>query len=332
MNDTGKFVVSLDFELMWGVRDLVTKETYGRHLLGVQQALPKILSAFGRCNIKGTFATVGFLFFENKQELLNNLPGSTPGYTDKTLSPYGEYLEQKLGQNDMDDPYHYGLNLIKLIQQTPGQEIGTHTFSHYYCLEEGQDEINFRDDLKAAVSIAEKKGITLTSIIFPRNQVNENYLKVCEEYGIFAYRNNQLSWIYQARSGKEESLGRRALRLIDAYINISGHHCYTNEYMGKESSVNIPGSRFLRPYSSRLSWLEKLRMRRIKNSMTYAARNKLMFHLWWHPHNFGINQQLNFSFLEEILQHYLYLNKKFSFTSYTMSGLAEEIINNKNVK
>ncbi|MBS1497334.1 MAG: polysaccharide deacetylase family protein [Bacteroidetes bacterium] len=329
MKDTGKFVVSLDFELMWGVRDLVTTQTYGQHLLGVQQALPGILSAFSKYQIKGTFATVGFLFFQNKNELLQHLPASIPAYAEKILSPYGDYLQQDIGQNEEDDPYHFGLHLIQLIQNTPGQEIGTHTFSHYYCLENGQTETNFRDDLKAAIDIAQKRGIKITSIIFPRNQVNDSYLNTCKEFGIIAYRNNQKSWIYHARSGKQESLVRRAVRLLDAYVNISGHHCYTHQYMGKCLPVNIPGSRFLRPYTNRLRWLENLRLNRIKKSMTYAAKNNLMYHLWWHPHNFGINQAFNFAFLEKILEHYLYLNNKYAFTSYTMSELAQEILKEK---
>ena len=96
--------------------------------------------------------------------------------------------------------------------------------------------------------------------------------------------------------------------------------------MSAKFPVNIPSSRFLRPYYSKLQFLDWLRLRRIKKSMTHAAKNNLMYHLWWHPHNFGINQLENFSFLEEILVHYRYLNEKYSFTSCTMTELAKEII------
>ena len=61
--------------------------------------------------------------------------------------------------------------------------------------------------------------------------------------------------------------------------------------------------------------------------MTHAAKNNLMYHLWWHPHNFGVDQDENFKFLEEILKHYQYLNKKYNFESITMSNLANEIKN-----
>lgn len=325
MKEAGKLVVSLDLELMWGVRDLVTTATYGQHISGVHTALPEILRYFEIYKVKGTFAAVGFLFFQSKQELLGGLPMMNPQYNDCNLSPYGNYIDTMVGTSLEEDLYHFGAHLIEQIKNTPGQEVGTHTFSHYYCLEPGQNIEEFKHDLDAALATAQKRGMQITSIIFPRNQVNESYLQVCENAGIITYRSNEESWIYRARNAKEETLLRRAFRLLDAYVNISGHHCYTNEYMNKGAMVNIPASRFLRPYSQKLNWLESLRIKRIKDSMTYAAKHNLTYHLWWHPHNFGINQAENFRFLAKILQHYLYLNEQYNFTSITMSELAKEL-------
>ena len=327
---SGKFIVSLDFEITWGVRDIVTVQNYGEHLRGVHQALPKILEYFKKYYIRGTFATVGLLFFENIDELLSNLPEFKPKYTDPNLSPYGDYLVKNVGFNTNDDPYHFAPQLIQRIKNTPYQEIGTHTFSHFYCQEDGQTITDFEHDLKAAFAIAKIRGIDKpTTIVFPRNQINEDYFKVCTALGIIAYRGNEDSWIYAVRSINYKNLFRRSFKLLDAYVNISGHHCYTDEYMQAKSLINIPSSRFLRPYSKSLSWFEGLRLNRIKKSMTYAAKNGLLYHLWWHPHNFGINQDKNFSFLEKVLQHYTYLNKKYDFTSYTMSEVAEMLVTKK---
>ena len=52
--------------------------------------------------------------------------------------------------------------------------------------------------------------------------------------------------------------------------------------------------------------------------MTYAAKNKLMFHLWWHPHNFGANTDNNMATLNAILEHYKKLNIRYGFESATM--------------
>lgn len=323
--DTGSFVISLDCELMWGVRDEVNKEVYGQHILGDHQVIPTLLDCFHKFGIKATFASVGFLFFKDKQEMLSHLPGKKPAYKDADLSPYGKYIETEVGNNYEDDKYHFGWPLLAMIKESPGQEIGTHTFSHYYCLEEGQTTDEFEADTQTAITVAKEKDIKIESIIFPRNQVNEEYLDVCRKMGIFAYRGTEKSWIYSARSSKNESLVRRFVRLADAYINLSGHHCYTYEYMGRSFPIDIPSSRFLRPYLKTLKWFEGMRLKRITDSMTYAAKHKLTYHLWWHPHNFGVNQDENFAFLEKILSHYQYLNKKYSFTSKTMSELSKEM-------
>ncbi len=322
----GKFIISLDFELYWGVRDVQTIEQYGKHILGVHTMMPALLETFRKNNIKATFSAIGFLFFETREEMLANLPDRLPRYVNKNLSPYEGHFE-KVGANFNTDLYHYAPQLIKLLQQYPEQEIGSHTFSHYYCLEAGQNPEDFRADLKQAIKAASKYNITLTSLVFPRNQFNESYISICDELGIICYRGNEHHWIYRAKSGENESLFRRAARLLDSYLNISGYNCYTDDFMKSRYPVDIPASRFLRPYSHTLRIFEKIRLKRIKSAMTHAAKNNLTYHLWWHPHNFGINQQKNFSFLDSLLIHYQYLHRKYNFSSYTMSELALKIKN-----
>jgi len=68
--------------------------------------------------------------------------------------------------------------------------------------------------------------------------------------------------------------------------------------------------------------LEKMRLRRIKQSMTYAAENNQLFHLWWHPHNFGKDIGANMIFLEQILEHYKELNMNYNMQSLSMSEVA----------
>ena len=323
--ENGSFVISLDFEIYWGVRDLVSIAGYKNNLLGVRKAIPAMLQLFNKYSIHVTFSTVGFIFFENKHELFDKLPSKKPNYILPGLSPYGNHLNG-IGDNEYEDPFHYGFSLIKLIQQH-NQEIGTHTFSHYYCLEDGQTVEDFREDIRAAKSIAEKKGVKLKSIVFPRNQYSEEYLNICKEEGLISFRGNELSWIYTAHKHERETFIRRICRFIDAYFNITGHHCYTNKYMKKTEPINIPSSRFLKPYSKIFSFMDGLRLKRITRSMTYAAENGLTYHLWWHPHNFGINLKENIAFLEKILLHYKKLSKKYAFTSVSMTQLAEQLIN-----
>jgi hypothetical protein len=69
--------------------------------------------------------------------------------------------------------------------------------------------------------------------------------------------------------------------------------------------------------------LDGLRLGRIKNAMTDAALNKRLYHLWWHPHNFGRNTAQNIAFLERIAEHYVLLRERHGFASLNMEELSE---------
>ena len=71
--------------------------------------------------------------------------------------------------------------------------------------------------------------------------------------------------------------------------------------------------------------MERLRLNRILKSMTHAAKSGEVYHLWWHPHNFGKNQNENLIFLQHILQHFSFLKKEYGFESCSMRSLSEQI-------
>lgn len=315
----GAFVISLDYELLWGVWDVTTKEKYGDHIRGVKNVIPALLKTFEDYNIKATFATVGILFSENREGLAGFIPEKKPAYSNPD---YNVYLKEfaTIGQCENDDPYHFGYSLFEMIRQSH-HEVATHTFSHYYCLEEGQSEDEFDADIKAAVKIAEEKKIQLTSLVFPRNQINETYLPVLANNGIKVYRGNPVSWIYKPRKFSAEIPFVRLCRLLDTYFPVSGYNTFSVD-RNTTLPVNVPASRFLKPYNKKLAWLEKLKLKRIMSEMTHAARTNSTYHLWWHPHNFGVNIQENMGNLVTLLKHYQFLHTKYGFTNLTMKEAA----------
>lgn len=318
-------VISLDFELYWGLRDIVTLGDYRTNLLGERSVIPALLKLFDEYRIHATWAIVGMMFFETREDLIRALPSKTPNYADQNLSPYPHI--QNIGRDEQEDPFHYAPSLIKLIASSSDQEIGSHTFSHYYCLEKGHSVEAFRADLEAAMKATSRYNINVETIVFPRNQVNDETLSICNEFGITAYRGNESSWIYQARSRKAEALFRRGLRLLDAYINLTGHNCYSPEDLQSKLPLNIPSSRFLRPFSKRFQIFEPLRLRRILSNITHAAKNGLIYHLWWHPHNFGADIQENLLFLRRILDHYTSMKQTYGMESLNMGELARRLMN-----
>jgi peptidoglycan/xylan/chitin deacetylase (PgdA/CDA1 family) len=314
----GIFTISLDFELYWGVRDKRSIEQYGENLRGVRSAIREMLKTFNTNGIHATWATVGFLFFKDAAELKKYLPECLPNYKLEKLSPY-VYLATT---ENLDAECHFAPDMVDLIAQHKGQEIGTHTFSHYYCLESGQSLAEFRDDLKAAVTVAKSRGLSVNSLVFPRNQWNKDYLAILDELGVSCYRGNEASWIYKASDNEGQGKLQRLVRLLDSYVNLSGHHTHELSHCLATAPCNIPASRFLRPYSKRLAVLDDLRLKRITKSMEDAAINKRIFHLWWHPHNFGKNTEQNIVFLNKIIDHYKVLQEKYDMKSLNMGELA----------
>jgi hypothetical protein len=317
----GVFVISLDFELLWGVRDQRTIADYGANILGVRQAVPALLDLFAERNIACTWATVGLLFFATNRAMLAGLPARKPRYTNARISSY-HYLDE-VGADEEHDPYYFGLSLIRRILDYPAQEIGTHTFSHFYCLEEGGDVEAFRADLEAARAAAELVGIKLASIVFPRNQIHRAHLSVCRELGLRAFRGNERVWFHRGRRECEQTRLVRASRLADSYLPIAGPHDHEPTLI--DGMVDIPASRFLRPVG-RSAVLERMRLRRITSAMETAARRRKLFHLWWHPHNFGVDLQKNLAFLRAILDCFRSLQERYGMRSMTMAAVADEVL------
>lgn len=60
----GTFVVSLDFELWWGIRDAIPLARYRDNLIGERVAVEVLLERFTKRGIRATWATVGALFWK----------------------------------------------------------------------------------------------------------------------------------------------------------------------------------------------------------------------------------------------------------------------------
>jgi len=315
-----QLIISLDFELMWGVRDHRSIQNYGKSILGARAAIPCMLDLFEKYEVRATWAAVGMLLFSNKKDLMNNIPSMRPSYSHSTLNPYETI--SNIGANEKEDPYHFALSLAKQIVDAEGMELGSHTFSHYYCLEEGQSNEQFEADLAAAVSANYGvAGIRPKSLVFPRNQYNQTYLPICKNLGFTCFRGNEKSWIY-SKAEKKDSLLKRLSRLSDVYFNFTGN----NNFIPQEVSglINIPSSRYLRKYSPILKSIEYFKLLRITRAMTAAAISGECFHLWWHPHDFGLNHQKNLAVLEVILQHYAYCRDTYGMVSLNMGNISEQ--------
>jgi len=321
LKNQGALVISLDFELIWGVFDKVRIEEKKEYFSNTLEVIPKILNLFEQNQISATWATVGMLLNHNWDEWNSNIPNILPNYQNSNLSPY-QYGKQN--QRLENEKYFFAPDLVSIINEALGQEVGTHTYSHYYCLEKGQDLNSFKEDIELALVLNKKFGIELKSLVFPRNQLNKDYLEVCGALGIKNIRSNPDVWYWD--NTQKDTLKNKVFRTGDAYFGFRNKSYLFQEEKFYKSGYNLQkASRLLRPHGS-TAILNKLKIKRIISEMEKAAKNNEVYHLWWHPHNFGNTPEENLKELELILNYFKLLKNKYGFKSMNMNDLSSGLI------
>ena len=323
-NKRGIFCISLDFELHWGCIENkpVMNDEAMRYFSNTRKAIPQMLSLFQQHEMHVTWAIVGMLFNKNATEWKSNIPKITPAYSNKGVSTY-DWIE-KNGFQEEEDPFHFAPALIEKIKNTPHQEIGTHTYSHYFCLEPGQTKEQFKADLLKAIEIASSWGIELTSLVFPRNQFNDDYLSVCRELEITSVRSNPSVWYWSPASSS--GMLTKIFRTGDAYIKFDRNKSIDLQKLHQhQQPIQLPASRLYRPWKPSFKFQNKLKLNRILREMTVAAKKGAYYHIWWHPHNFGNHPEQCLQELKIILNHFDWLKEKYSFQSMSMNEIANEI-------
>ncbi len=158
--------------------------------------------------------------------------------------------------------------------------------------------------------------------MFPRNQYAQAHLEACSLLGLTHFRGNEKAWFYAPAPGDRQTKPRRLCRLADSYINLSGANVAVPRG-GDGPLVNVPSSRFLRPFHTRLAPLDGLRLRRIEKAMEQAALTGGTFHLWWHPENFGVNRAENLRVLTRVLDVFERLRGEHGMWSHSMHEIAD---------
>lgn len=311
----GIFIISLDYELFWGMHDAASIRTYGKNILGTYTVIPKLLALFERYQVHSTWAAVGMMHAENARQLKEYLPDQKPAYQNKICSSYRCLNVLASGRGTMDR-YFFAPDMLEKICLAKGTELGSHTFSHYYCQEPGQTIEQFQKDIQSDRNITARAGSRIVSLVFPKNQSDSRYVKAAEKYGFAAFRGAEENWVQKIKC----RFLKRMFRFADAYVPLTHTNEYRTEYCGR--ILNLHGSRMFRPYNPKLFFLEGLKLRRIKKQMLSAARTGRIFHLWWHPHNIGIYQHQNLLQIEEICRYYQVLCSRYGMKSMNMKEAA----------
>ena len=307
----GYFVLSLDFEGLWGSVGGHTEAQLQAFAERVQKnpvVINRLLVLFEKYNIHCTWAVVGAMLCKNKEEVLAML--------DKDVSyPVWGISMKKYVDNITDNEVYFFSDLIRKVKNTPHQEVGSHTFSHFYANELGVTVEQLRQEMELSRKVLDELGVEARTLIMPRNQVEGLDDSVLKETGFSVVRG-------RAGGPLRPKMVKKVLNFSDAYFPLIKRTYQLNE-IGKEAPQNVKASILFRPYFKKLGLLEPMKLWRIKLAMRRAAKRRECFHLWFHPHNVANNIDRNFATLERIFEYYAALNTKYGFQSVTMEECAE---------
>lgn len=314
--DKAVLVISLDFELIWGVFDHVNPYKKVEYFENTLKLIPQLCEIFEKNKIAVTWATVGMLMHDNWEDWLDFQPSYLPQYTNDLLNPY-EFA--KKNKKEVPEYLFFAPDLVSSIVQTPFQEMATHTYSHYYCLENGESLIAFEEDLEHARNLAKRFNISFNSLVFPRNQYTDEHIKICANKGIKTVRINPNIWFWDNKQAKD-SLFKKIFRTGDAYVPLSEMLYFRDQIKLQSDVILQPASRFYRPFGTSNA-KRLLHRKRVFDEMTVAAKTNKIYHLWWHPHNFGNEPTACMKELQLLIAHYKELEESYGMQSRTMEQL-----------
>ena len=283
-------VISLDFELRWGLHDRLgtTMQAYRQNLEGVQEVVPALLRLFSHRKLRATWACVGALACASWDDYFSRAP-APPRYHNPRFA-----LDPRHADLDPDGRLHFAPELLQLVKDTPGQEMGTHTFSHIYMQEPGIASEDVAADLQAVSLLwTERFGAPPTSLVFPRNQ--HAFLPVIAASSSRIWRGPEAPWFHSQNRSSTTSLLARALRLIDSVNPLVRH---ASHLQGDSSLLMTRASLFLRANLPRPAWA--LHLMRIRRELDRLRPGEI-FHLWWHPHNLGKSIPERLGRVEQVL-------------------------------
>lgn len=300
-------VISLDFELRWGVHDRygLDFDAYRENLENVSFVIPELLKLFTARGIRATWAVVGALACKNWDEYFARAP-APPRYRNPALAIKREYADL-----DPDGILHFAPELVERILRTPGQDLGTHTFSHLYLREPGVTSEDVSADLAAVRQLYDERfRFTPTSLVFPRNECA--FLDVVRASSISMWRGNQAAWYYECQGTHSNWALPKVLRMVDSLDPYRTRAAPAEPQMTRASL-------FLRLNLARFLWAAQLS--RIERELK-AAKPDHVFHMWFHPHNVGTDVHQRLSRVEQVLDRIAEAQQRGGAKSCSMADLA----------
>ena len=282
----GTLIISLDCEGKWGMADHL--EPYHHRLLtddALAAVYDRIVALLSVYDIPATFAFVmAFTLTEAERRQLAPVLSRREGTEDSWLEHF--WADQEAQRTEGWFQPH----ALDAVMADGRHEVACHGFCHRPLGDESISERDARAELAAAAAVAEMKGLSLSTFIYPRNEVG--HVELLGEHGFIGYREKL------RRPGG--AIGR-AVRVAEEFNLWPAPQPARIRENGRP--VKIPPGYFF-------NWRFGVRKRvplaitetRWKHLLDRTAANGGVAHLWLHPHNLITGPDTAVS-LEAVLAH-----------------------------
>jgi peptidoglycan/xylan/chitin deacetylase (PgdA/CDA1 family) len=305
----GVAVVSIDTELAWGEAHRRDDRELARDYSTERAVIAEILDLFTRYEISATWAIVGHLLLDRCRA-----NGDRP-HPDIVRPSYpwleGDWFDIDPCSTLEEAPAFYGRDIVAAIAGCPvAQEIGCHSFSHLIVADPGCSEEAFASDLAACRAAAAIDQLELRSFVFPRNAIDR--VGLLGEHGFRCYRGRPAT----APMGRLTRAVDRVRPLARSAILPVRDPC---------GVWNVPQTYLLAPATRGRRLPVGLWARRPRTRLRLAARERALFHLWFHPYNVTAAPDRALRGLEAICRETARLRDAGRLDVLTMGALADRL-------
>jgi peptidoglycan/xylan/chitin deacetylase (PgdA/CDA1 family) len=305
--ERGVAVVSIDTELAWGEahqRGDPVRE-YGTE----RPVIRAVLDVLARHGIPATWAIVGHLLLDHCE------PADGRPHPEVLRPDYswlaGDWFDVDPCSTLDAAPAFYGRDIVEEIRSSPvPHEIGCHSFSHLIAGDPGCGEDAFGSDLTACRRLAAAAGFELRSFVYPRNAIG--HVDQLGAHGLVCYRGAAAPWP-----------GGRLVRFADRVRPLGRSAARPERH---PSGVwNLPQTYLFAPATRGRRLPVGVWTRRPRARMRLAARERSLFHLWFHPYNVTAAPDRALEALDAICQEAARLRDAGQLDVLTMGQLADRL-------
>lgn len=315
MHERGVFIISIDVEFNWGRFDRSDREECWRLEEDGRRIIQELLELFEHHQVGATWALVGHLLLESC-----TAAGSRPHpEIRRPETPWfpDDWYRFDPCSNSIDAPQWYAPDVVRsIIAAGGGHEIASHSFAHILFGHPGCSAESAGDDLAAAAAAAREHNLALESMVFPRNSIG--HLDLLSAHGFRAYR------------GEDPTFYRSWPRPLRRAAHFAADFLALPPPVSRPERVgslwNIPGSMMLQGMDGLRALIPPVcRLARALSGLRRAARERSVFHLWFHPSNLAVGRSKLLQVLDRTLTAARQLEARGDLEILTMGDLATRL-------